>query len=191
MVVQKCHPTPGILDIGRFPSGVDDTAESIAADLRRAGFASEARGPTSWRWKHRKLLMNLGNGVQACCRPGDDADALVDLVTAEGEQVARGRRHPARLGGARTASAAATSCGRATAATARSPVARPGRASPAAPGTSRPTTSRGEIVLLGRLHGVPTPANELLQRTAHELARSRGPVASLDAADLLAQLPLK
>jgi 2-dehydropantoate 2-reductase len=30
----------------------------------------------------------------------------------------------------------------------------------------------GEIVLLGRLHGVSTPANELLQRTANDLALS-------------------
>ena len=28
----------------------------------------------------------------------------------------------------------------------------------------------GEIVLLGRIHGVPTPANELLQRLARDLA---------------------
>ena len=43
----------------------------------------------------------------------------------------------------------------------------------------------GEIVLLGRLHGVPTPVNELLQRTANELARARRPPGSLDAAELL------
>ena len=28
----------------------------------------------------------------------------------------------------------------------------------------------GEIVLLGRLHGVPTPANERVQRAAHALS---------------------
>ncbi len=27
----------------------------------------------------------------------------------------------------------------------------------------------GEVVLLGRLHGVPTPVNERLQRTVHQI----------------------
>ena len=30
----------------------------------------------------------------------------------------------------------------------------------------------GEIVMLGRMHGVPTPANELMQRVANEQARA-------------------
>ena len=47
----------------------------------------------------------------------------------------------------------------------------------------------GEIVLLGPLHGVPTPVNELLQRTAHELARSGAPPGSLTEQELLARLP--
>jgi 2-dehydropantoate 2-reductase len=46
----------------------------------------------------------------------------------------------------------------------------------------------GEIVLLGRLHGIPTPVNELLQRSiaaaAHELAAP----GSVPAEDLLAAL---
>ena len=46
----------------------------------------------------------------------------------------------------------------------------------------------GEVVLLGRLHGVPTPVNELLQRTANELARAHRPPGSADAADLLRRL---
>jgi 2-dehydropantoate 2-reductase len=46
----------------------------------------------------------------------------------------------------------------------------------------------GEIALLGRLHGVATPANELMQRTVRELAASRGDPGSLNAAELLARL---
>ena len=69
MVVQKCFPTPGILDIGRVPDGVDETAEAIAADLRSAGFESVPR-PDIMAWKHRKLLMNLGNGVDAAFAAG-------------------------------------------------------------------------------------------------------------------------
>jgi 2-dehydropantoate 2-reductase len=47
----------------------------------------------------------------------------------------------------------------------------------------------GEIVLLGRLYGVPTPACELIQQVTTELARRGGPARSRDAADLLARLP--
>jgi 2-dehydropantoate 2-reductase len=46
----------------------------------------------------------------------------------------------------------------------------------------------GEIVLLGRLHGVPTPVNELLRRRSNDLARTGGAPASLRAADLHAAL---
>jgi 2-dehydropantoate 2-reductase len=46
----------------------------------------------------------------------------------------------------------------------------------------------GEVVLLGRLHGVPTPANELLRVTAGRLAREGAAPASVRAADLLSGL---
>jgi 2-dehydropantoate 2-reductase len=46
----------------------------------------------------------------------------------------------------------------------------------------------GEIVLLGRLHGIPTPVNDLVRRVAIDLARSGGDPRSRDAADLLASL---
>lgn len=39
----------------------------------------------------------------------------------------------------------------------------------------------GEVVLLGRLHGVPTPVNALLQRLANELARTGAPPGSVPA----------
>ena len=52
VVVQKCHPTPGILDLGRVPDGTDATAEAIAADLRDAGFESVPR-PDIMAWKRQ------------------------------------------------------------------------------------------------------------------------------------------
>jgi 2-dehydropantoate 2-reductase len=47
----------------------------------------------------------------------------------------------------------------------------------------------GEIVLLGRLHGVPTPANALIQRLANDAAKDHRPPGSMTAADVLAMLP--
>src|SRR4029077_1857354 len=46
----------------------------------------------------------------------------------------------------------------------------------------------GEIVTLGRLHGVPTPVNALMQRVAHEQARLRASPPSARAAELLSEL---
>jgi 2-dehydropantoate 2-reductase len=46
----------------------------------------------------------------------------------------------------------------------------------------------GEIVLLGRLHGVPTPVNELARRLVNGAARSLVPPGSLTPAELLKML---
>lgn len=46
----------------------------------------------------------------------------------------------------------------------------------------------GEIVLLGRLHGIATPANELLQRLAREHAAERRAPATFEADDLLVEV---
>src|SRR3712207_1654843 len=86
VVIQKSHPTPGILDIGRVPTGTDELTDAVAGDLRRAGSESVPR-PDIMAWKHRKLLMNLGNGVAAVCQPGEAADQLQERVRAEGEAV--------------------------------------------------------------------------------------------------------
>jgi 2-dehydropantoate 2-reductase len=44
----------------------------------------------------------------------------------------------------------------------------------------------GEIVLLGREFGVPTPVNEVLQRLANQAARERRTPGSLTADEVLA-----
>jgi 2-dehydropantoate 2-reductase len=46
----------------------------------------------------------------------------------------------------------------------------------------------GEVVLLGRLHAVPTPANELLQRLANQMARDGSAPGSVAADDVLTRL---
>jgi 2-dehydropantoate 2-reductase len=177
VVVQKCHRTPGILDLGRVPDGVDATAEAIAADLRSAGFESVPR-PDIMAWKRRKLLMNLGNAVDATCRPGDAATELEELARTEGEQVY-------------------AAAGLACVSSAEDKDRRDDLQVPLGGSTfqslSRGTNTEadllnGEIVLLGRLYGVPTPVNALLQETCRVLARDGAPPRSMDAADLLARL---
>jgi 2-dehydropantoate 2-reductase len=44
----------------------------------------------------------------------------------------------------------------------------------------------GEIVLLGRKHGIPTPFNAVLQRIANEMAAAREPPGKYSAEELFA-----
>jgi len=184
VVVQKCFPTPGILDIGRVPDGVDDTAESISGDLRKGGFESVPR-PDIMAWKHRKLLMNLGNGVDAAFEPGAAADELTRRARGEGEAaiVAAGiavvseEQDRERRGDILRAR----------------PSGKPPRGGSTWQSITRGGGSEidylaGEVVLLGRLYGVPTPVNELIQRTTTELSISRAAARSRDAAAALAEL---
>ena len=184
-VVAKCHPVPGILDLGRVPTGTDELAESVSADLRSAGFESVPR-PDIMAWKYRKLLMNVGNGVDAACIESEAADELARRAQAEGEAAIRAAGIPLvtdeqdkeRRGDLLQRRAGAAPLGGST-----------WQSVTRGTGSTEVDYLAGEIALLGRLHGVPTPACELVQEVTSELARSGGPARSVDAATLLARLP--
>ena len=52
-------------------------------------------------------------------------------------------------------------------------------------GTIEADFLNGEIVLMGRIHGVPTPVNETLQQLANQAARARKPPGITAPADIL------
>jgi 2-dehydropantoate 2-reductase len=185
VVQAQSSPITGLLDIGRYPSGVDDVAESVASALQASSFESIPRADIM-RWKYAKLLMNLGNAVQALCEPGgtkelnariraEGVDALhaagIPFASDEEDAERRGDRLTMRpIGGAmRGGGSTWQSFQRGT-------------------GSIETDHLNGEIVLLGRLHGVPTPANALVQRLANDAARERRPPGSMTAADVLARL---
>lgn len=185
----------GILDLGRYPTGAgdDETAISVAADLEASGFLANVE-PAIMRRKYAKLLMNLGNAVAAACGPDANAGQLSDMARAEaracfaaaGIDVAtdeedRARRAPVFNAGNRAPAGAGPDRGRRGGSSWQS-LAR-------ATGSIETDYLNGEIVLLGRLHGVPTPVNELLQTVADRLARDRTPPGSVTVDELLAQLP--
>lgn len=180
-------PTTGILDVGRYPDGVDATAREVGAALRSASFACEAR-PDIMRWKYRKLIINLGNAVQAACGTRERARRLLRLVTEEGERCLRAAgidavpvdEDRARRGDLLQIRAVGDG-------------ERPGGSSwqslHRGQGSVESDYLNGEIVLLGRLHGVATPANELLQNLMAELARDGTPPGTMSEDELLAKLP--
>ena len=187
VVEQHCAPVPGILDVGGYPGGLDRTTLRVAEAFASAGFVSEPRADIM-AWKRRKLMMNLGNAVQACCGSDDpDAERLLAVVEAEGD--------------AALAASGLTVVSRAEDRARRGDILRrgalPGRARGGgsswqslrrAQGSIESDYLTGEVVLLGRLHGVPTPANELLRVTAGRLAREGATPGSVRAADLLSRL---
>jgi 2-dehydropantoate 2-reductase len=184
VVVQGSSNTPGLLDVGRYPVGTGDRADAVAAGLRSGGFESVVR-PDIMAWKHRKLLLNLGNAAGAACAPGPERDRLVDLARDEGDRVlaaagiaviteeeddARRADHldTARMRG-RGGGSTWQSLARGT-------------------GDVEVDYLNGEISLLGRLHGVPTPVNDLLREVAWRMAAEGAEPGSLSAADLLKEL---
>ena len=186
VVAAHSAPVNGMFDLGRYPTGVDATAEAIAAALRRAGFESEA-GPDIMRWKYRKLMLNLANVALAVCGDAPGVDDLTRVLRAEGDAAlaAAGivpvtlaedkERRGDRLvsleveGVPRTGGSSWQSLARGT-------------------GSIETDYLTGEIVLLGRLHGVATPASELLQGLANRAAAERLPPGHLTAAEVLAML---
>ncbi|MFJ6165152.1 ketopantoate reductase family protein [Micromonospora orduensis] len=170
VVVANGYSHPGMLHIGRYPDGADDTDRAVAADLTAAGFVAPVREDVQ-RWKYGKLLSNLGNGLQALLGQ-DIPDALAERIRAEGVAVlaAAGIAHTSPqeekaergdLVGQRPVAGEDRSGGSTWQSLARGA------------GSTEVDHLNGEIVLLGRLHGVPTPANAAVQRAVRRAVRER------------------
>lgn len=184
VVVAGCHPTPAILDVGRFPGGTDEVTAAVSADLRAAGIESEERADIM-AMKRRKLVMNLGNGVDASFASGDAADELAHLAQEEGERVLA-------AAGATIASVEEDRTRRGSILQRRPDVERSGGSTwqslARGTGDSEIDYLAGEVVLQGRLLGIATPANEAVVAATRALAYAGGPARSLDAAEVLASL---
>ncbi|HEX4686748.1 MAG TPA: ketopantoate reductase C-terminal domain-containing protein, partial [Nocardioides sp.] len=178
----------GILDIGRFPDGTDEVDDALATALRASRIECVAR-PDIMRWKYRKLVNNLGNAVQALCgRVLDTAEVrqALDVLTAEAEAVfVAAEIDPVtdEEDDVRRADHLQL---------------RPIGDEPRAGGSTWQSLTRGsgvetdflngEIALLGRLYGVPTPANARIQALVAGAAARRQAPGSMSTAELLEQL---
>jgi 2-dehydropantoate 2-reductase len=175
-----------LLDLGRYPSGTDDTARDIAAALSTSRIDSHAVGDIM-RWKYCKLLMNLGNALEALCGPTARQGEMAAAIRGEGETAleAAGIAYASLAEDAecrRTVTGIqATASGEHRGGSSWQSLAR-------GTGTIETDYLSGEIVLLGRLHGVPTPVNSLVQRLANELSVRGGPPGTMTEAELWAML---
>ncbi|MER8184269.1 2-dehydropantoate 2-reductase N-terminal domain-containing protein [Kitasatospora sp. NPDC094015] len=187
-VAASGSPLSGVLHVGRYPEGIDATAEQIGADLADSRFAALVRSDVMG-WKYAKLLSNLGNALEAVGGPieGELRLALLGRIAAEGAAVlaAAGIGYPDEAeqravrgdlvtlvpmpGAARGGGSSWQSLARGT-------------------GDIEADHLSGEIVLLGRLHGVPTPVNEAVQRLANAFAAEGRTPGSLPEPELAALL---
>lgn len=179
VVVNFAEDTAGGLDAGCYPTGVDDFIETVTAALRRAGFGS-APDPAIMGQKYAKLLGNLNNAVNAATGFGSRAVATklreeaLACYRAAGIHCAtveetRARRSDIRGGDVpghkRHGGSSLQSVLRGT-------------------GDIETDFMNGEIVLLGRLHGVPVPANTVVQEIGNRLVREKLAPGSISIKEL-------
>jgi 2-dehydropantoate 2-reductase len=188
-------PLAGTLEVGRYPAGTDPMAGRIGKDLTKSRFLAPVSADVM-RWKYAKLLDNLNNAIEALCghehtgfaaEPrSEEAAELYRRTRAEGTAALRaaGIAHASRAeiaevigdhvrieqvdGSARSGGSSWQSLTRGT-------------------GTIEADFLNGEIVLLGRVYGVPTPVNEALQRLANQAAAEHRAPGFMTPAQVLAE----
>jgi 2-dehydropantoate 2-reductase len=178
--------TTGILDAGCYPSGTDALIEEVTKTLSESHF-SAVSNPTIMRFKYAKLLMNLNNSLQALCEPGDQGGDISRMMRQEAlscykaagidcatnEEFAVRRADHIKVapvdGSRRMGGSSWQSIFRGT-------------------GSIESDYLNGEIVLLGHLYGIPTPANSVLQQMAIRLAKEGGKVGSVSLEEVRKQI---
>ncbi|MBD8066394.1 ketopantoate reductase family protein [Devosia sp. PTR5] len=185
-VVDFFSPKAGLLDVGRYGHGDDKAALAFKSVLDAAGFAAFVHNDIM-PFKYAKLLMNLNNAVDAAFGEEAGLEPYLIALRQEAEAVYAsagivvadldwdGRKRIAQSlevpGADRVGSSSAQSLAR---------------------GASSIETDylNGEIVRLGRLHGVPTPVNSYFMALAHRLVSTGARAGSGDLATLRRELPL-
>lgn len=181
-VVAPGAPRTGLLDLGSFPSGTNNVPAGLVDALSTANFSCEVRDD-AMAGKYGKLLLNLGNIVAATLGKKARFGPWNDKVRQEGEAALKAAGiafytvdmdHPKRgemkaadiPGYPRAGSSSVQSLLRGT-------------------GSIETDYLNGEIVMLGRIHGVATPVNAAFARAArqmvqHAMAPGDFPQATID-----------
>lgn len=168
----------GILDTGCYPSGTDATCSAVTDALAEAGFSARP-DPNVMAQKAGKLLANLTNIVQAASGRTDGWQPIsrqmrreaLDCFEAAGidcvskDDIAQRHENTYRVvevpGYDRQGGSSWQSVARGT-------------------GNIETDYLNGEIVLLGRLHGIATPANEAALLMARRLLAENLPAGGIE-----------
>jgi 2-dehydropantoate 2-reductase len=188
-VTVLCGPTNAILDVGRYPAGIDDTASALAALIDGSPrLLSEADDDVMTK-KYGKLLINLGNVADAACGIGGRGARVVAAAIEEGTRVYRAAGIRWEQSGERVERY------KARAVTMQFDLPEGdtfvGGSTWQSLMKGAPTLETdfltGEILMLARMHGVETPTNEFLQRFAARLLRGEVHAGSVTTEELDAE----
>ncbi len=165
-VTALCAPTNAVLDIGRYPSGVDEMATDLAALIDGSPRLMSQADPEVMTKKWGKLLVNLGNPADAACGLGGRNARVVTAAIEEGKRVLE----VAGIRWQQSAENQASYQARTATMQFDFPEGDTFLGGSTWQSLMKGATTletdyfNGEIILLGRMHGVATPANEFLQR---------------------------
>lgn len=173
-----------ILDLGRYPIGNDERGRKIAAELTAAGFSAKASEDIMY-WKRAKLVLNTSNATQASCDDRAQAGEFMAMTIAEAHSVMAAAGLPfASLDEVRA---------RADEDFVMTPIdgeISPGGSTFQSLARGNATTEadylNGEIAMMGRMYGVPTPANSALQALMRRMARDQAAPCSIPADEIRA-----
>jgi len=187
-VVASAAPLSGCLHAGVYPSGVDATIAEVCAALAGSRFHAQP-SPDAMALKYRKLMHNLGNGLDVITGrmswgAGGDLGAVTERLRAEAaacyeaagieavtqdSYVERVQSHYKAMpvgGQARNGSSTLQSVLRGHS-------------------TIEVDYLNGEIELLGKLHGIPTPYNSAVRRLATAMAARGDKPGSVSLEELM------
>ncbi|MGH2632186.1 MAG: ketopantoate reductase family protein, partial [Tepidiformaceae bacterium] len=187
-VIASGAPLSGALHCGCYPGGVDATIVAVAADLRESHYRCDSVGD-AMRFKYRKLMFNLGNGLEVIT-----SGTAWGATGALGDFTARLRDEAAACYAA--AGIEAMPADEYTERVSSHYRAQPIDGQPRSGSSTRQSVLRGhttvevdylngEIELLGKLWGVPTPHNTVVRREA-VAAAARGAGEGRPIEELLA-----
>lgn len=178
-VINFADSKAGMLDAGCYPQGVDAKVEEITHAVDGAGFSSMPQEKIM-SYKYSKLLGNLNNAVQAVTGAGsrelsrklrEEALACYDAADVECTSFEENMRRREKIQGGpvpgheRHGGSSLQSMMRQT-------------------GDIEADYLNGEIVQLGRLHGIQTPANAVVQRVANKAVREKLSIGWISIEDL-------
>ncbi|HTX32926.1 MAG TPA: 2-dehydropantoate 2-reductase [Solirubrobacteraceae bacterium] len=177
----------GQIDVGRYPDGVDDRCRELCDLLGTARFESAPR-PDIMRHKYAKLVLNLGNSVQAICGDDRGAQALMQRAQDEGRSVLRAAGIEFEVEGVSDLRGRWESWQVEEIAGRKRGGGSTWQSVVRGAGSVETDYLNGEIALQGRLLGLPTPVNALLQSLARETALEGRQPGWLTADEVLARL---
>jgi 2-dehydropantoate 2-reductase len=179
----------GIIDVGRYPAGVDERCEAICGALAASRIPSEPSADVMRR-KYAKLLRNLGNAVGALF--GDAKTSRAELT----ERLREEGRAALAAAEIKHDDEVVDDIGSRWEMLDVKPIGDRERAGSSSwqslargAGTIETDYLNGEIVLLGRLYGVPTPLNLAICRLADDAARRGAQPGELSIDERLLAVP--